>query len=70
MDNSLFYINFEPNEKQSDFIDQIKDTICSESREDNVNPVYVIRKPMIEKNRIMTITMHLLSLFRNTKLCF
>lgn len=44
MDNSLFYINFEPNDEQREFIEQIKATTT-----DNVNPVYVIRKPIIEK---------------------
>lgn len=44
MDNSLFYINFEPNDEQREFIEQIKETTT-----DNVNPVYVIRKPIIEK---------------------
>ena len=44
MDNSLFYINFEPNNEQREFVEQIKETTT-----DNVNPVYVIRKPIIEK---------------------
>lgn len=44
MDSSLFYIDFEPNDKQREFIAQVKATTT-----DNINPIYVIRKPIIEK---------------------
>ena len=44
MDNSLFYMNFEPSEEQKSFIESIKETAI-----DNINPVYVIRKPITEK---------------------
>ncbi len=44
MDSSLFYINFEPDGEQSEFIDQVKAITT-----DNINPIYVIRKPIIEK---------------------
>lgn len=45
MDSSLFYLNFQPNdEDQKNFINMIK-----ESTLDEVNPVYVIRRPIIEK---------------------
>lgn len=44
MDNSLFYINFEPSEEQRLYIEQIKELTT-----DNINPVYVIRKPIMEK---------------------
>lgn len=44
MDNSLFYINFEPNDEQREFIDQVKAVTT-----DNINPIYVIKKPIIEK---------------------
>lgn len=44
MDNSLFYINFDPNEEQREFIDNIKVTTA-----DSIDPIYVLRKPVIEK---------------------
>ncbi len=44
MDNSLFYINFEPDEEQIEFINQVKETTI-----DNINPIYIIKKPIIEK---------------------
>lgn len=44
MDSSLFYINFEPDDEQRSFIEQIKETTT-----DNIDPVYVIRRPIIEK---------------------
>ncbi len=44
MDSSLFYINFEPDDEQREFIDKVKETTT-----DNINPVYVVRKPIIEK---------------------
>ncbi len=44
MDSSLFYINFEPDDEQREFIDKVK-----EATTDNINPVYVVRKPIIEK---------------------
>ncbi len=44
MDNSLFYINFEPTEEKQDFIQQIK-----EYANENLNPVYVINKPLGDK---------------------
>lgn len=44
MDSSLFYMNFEPNDEQRDFIDQVK-----LSTTDNINPIYVIRRPITEK---------------------
>lgn len=44
MDNSLFYMNFEPDDEQRDFIEQVKVTTT-----DSINPIYVIKKPIIEK---------------------
>lgn len=44
MDNSLFYMNFEPDDEQRDFIDQVK-----EKTTDSINPIYIIKKPIIEK---------------------
>lgn len=44
MDNSLFYINFEPDDAQRAFIDQVK-----EATTDSIDPIYVVSKPIIEK---------------------
>ena len=44
MDNSLFYINFEPSEEKQDIIQEIK-----RYSSENLNPVYVINKPLGEK---------------------
>lgn len=44
MDNSLFYMNFEPDDEQRDFIEQVKVTTT-----DSINPIYVIKRPIIEK---------------------
>lgn len=44
MDNSLFYINFEPDDEQRVFIDQVKAATT-----DNIDPIYVVSKPIIEK---------------------
>ena len=44
MDNSLFYINFEPDDEQRAFIEQVKAVTT-----DNIDPFYVVRKPFIEK---------------------
>ena len=44
MDNSLFYINFEPDDEQRAFIEQVKAVTT-----DNIDPFYVVKKPVIEK---------------------
>jgi len=44
MDNSLFYINFEPSEEKQDVIQAIR-----RYSSENLNPVYVINKPLGEK---------------------
>lgn len=44
MDNSLFYINFEPDDEQRAYIEQVKAVTT-----DNIDPFYVVRKPVIEK---------------------
>lgn len=44
MDNSLFYMNFQPDDEQREFIEKVKETTT-----DNINPIYIIRKPIIEK---------------------
>lgn len=44
MDNSLFYINFEIEDDLKNFINQVK--IYSEN---SVNPVYVLKRPIIER---------------------
>lgn len=44
MDNSLFYINFEPNDEQRTFIGQIQEATTA-----SIDPIYVIKKPIIEK---------------------
>ncbi|MDE7331002.1 MAG: AAA family ATPase [Lachnospiraceae bacterium] len=44
MDNSLFYINFEPDDEQRIFIERVKAVTT-----DNIDPFYVVKKPVIEK---------------------
>lgn len=44
MDNNLFYINFIPSEQQDAFINEIMVKTF-----DDINPVYVINKPVIER---------------------
>ena len=56
IENSMFYMNFEvSSDSQKRCVEEIKRI----GLDDIMNPIYLLKKPIIDKKAIMTIRMHL-----------